>query len=95
MMADPPIPTNDVIAQVLTQWLADRGYPVAGLETPTLVSVEWLFGELAKVREGNPSPDLRTTPGKRWNDAVSLMERVLLAYCRRAREQAERGGSDG
>lgn len=69
---------QDKVAAVLVEWLAERGYPVAGVEgTRTLVSVDWLRGELVKIRAGNPSKGSNAAVTRRWNRAVDEVDRVL------------------
>lgn len=78
-----PSEDQDAIAEVLNDWLAERGYPVAGRGEQTLVSLDWLRGELVKIRAGNPSKGAGVET-RRWNRAVSEMSRVLDDFERRA-----------
>jgi hypothetical protein len=74
---------QDVVASVLTDWLAEHGYPVAGAAgTETLVPIDWLRGELIKIRGGNPSKGTATAT-RRWNRAVDEVSRLLDDFERR------------
>ena len=73
---------QDKIASVLVGWLAEHGYPVAGQGTPALVPVDWLRGELVKVRAGNPSKG-NGVETRRWNRSLDEVSRVLDDFERR------------
>lgn len=76
--------TEDAIAHVLITWLAEHGYPVADPDTALLVPLDWLMVELADLHRRNPTSDRRAVAAKRWDQAVTQMERLLRDYAQRA-----------
>lgn len=79
---------QDAIAGVLVKWLCDHGYSFRVTDRYVFVPTSELRESLVKIRSDNPSADRRSREGRRWDEAVAVMFRVVEGYEREALEAA-------